>query len=200
MESNADFIGLIFAPSKRKVDPLLVKEWIYQKSMPIDKKLVGIFVRATPAEIQEVLEIVPLDVIQCHGDETPQEVKEIKTTTGRTMWKAIHHDKDSINIMKSFTGIADGFVIDTKTVNSWGGTGTSFDWESIPDYIEEANEQGVICFIAGGVNPSNISNLVAYQPSGIDISSGIEQAEQKNQEMIKRIEKEVDCYEHNISR
>jgi phosphoribosylanthranilate isomerase len=197
-ESKADFIGLIFAQSKRKVEPEQVKEWMKEQPLP-DKKLVGVFVRAKLAEIQEVIETVPLDVIQCHGDETPEDVQEVKTNTGKIVWKAIHHDKNSIQKMKSFKGIADGYVIDTKTVNSWGGTGTSFDWDSIPNYLQEAKEQGVICFIAGGVNPSNVSSLVKFEPSGIDISSGIEQGEQKDPEMIKQIEKEVDSYEHHIS-
>jgi phosphoribosylanthranilate isomerase len=198
MESKADFVGLIFAQSKRRVTPEQVKIWIEKQPLP-DKKLVGVFVRATLAEIQKVLDTVPLDVIQCHGDETPEEVEEIKMNTGCKVWKAIHHSKDSIHKMKAFKGIVDGFVIDTKTVNSWGGTGTSFDWESIPDYLQEAKEQGVICFIAGGVDPSNVSELVTYLPGGIDISSGIEQEEKKDQELIKRIENEVDRYEHNIS-
>jgi phosphoribosylanthranilate isomerase len=199
-DSKADFIGVIFAPSKRKVIPEQVKEWMRDWPLSENKKLVGVFVHATVGQIQEVLDSIPLDIIQCHGDETALEVEEIKLRTGKSVWKAIHHDKESINKMKSFKGIADGFVIDTKTVSSWGGTGTSFDWHSIPDYIQEATEQDVICFIAGGVKPSNMRTLVRYQPSGIDISSGIEQGERKQRELINKIEKEVDCYEHNISR
>ncbi|WP_456278549.1 phosphoribosylanthranilate isomerase [Bacillus sp. AK128] len=200
VESKADVIGVIFAPSKRMVTADHVKAWLEQIPKPSDKKLAGIFVNASIEQIQEVTNQVPLDIVQCHGKETPSFIIELKATTGLAVWKAIHHDEESLEYMKTFQSISDGYVVDTKSTKAWGGTGQSFEWEAIPGYLNEAAAQGVPCFIAGGVKVENIKELLLYNPIGIDLASGIEMNEQKNKDLIKRIEEEVDNYVNNISR
>ncbi|MBM6619857.1 phosphoribosylanthranilate isomerase [Bacillus sp. RD4P76] len=200
MESKADLIGLIFAESKRKVSPETVVKWIDEKPVTEGKKIVGVFVNASLSYIEHVASCVPLDIIQCHGRESIEELCMIKALTKLPVWKAIHHDIHAILCMRNLRGIADGYVIDTKSINSWGGTGESFDWSVIPEYQKEAFVQEVPCLIAGGVNPTNISKLLAHHVDGIDISSGIEYENRKNIERIKLIDKEVDCYVHNLSR
>ncbi|MFT4413090.1 phosphoribosylanthranilate isomerase [Fredinandcohnia humi] len=189
-DSNASYIGFIFANSKRFVNPLLVKEWLKKVSFE-NKKLVGVFVNADISYIDSVLSQVPLSVIQCHGTETPQYVIQLKKTTKIQVWKVIHHEEGSLENMKGFQGIADGYVIDTKVKNLWGGSGTSFDWKYIPHYIEEAKRQGVPCLIAGGIHVGNIEQLLKYEIDGIDISSGIERNGKKDKQVIETIEKWV---------
>jgi phosphoribosylanthranilate isomerase len=200
IDSKADYIGVIFATSKRRVAAQQVQAWIKNKPVPSNKKLVGIFVNASMTEIQSVIERVPLDIIQCHGNESPEHLSQLKLNTRLTVWKAIHHDEMSLEKMKAFEATADGFVVDTKSAHAWGGTGTSFNWSSVPDYLEEAKKQGVPCFIAGGVCDRNISELLNYQPIGVDLASGIELEEGKNVALIQSIEKEVDHYVNNIPR
>ncbi|KAA0550256.1 phosphoribosylanthranilate isomerase [Bacillus sp. BGMRC 2118] len=199
MESEADFIGLIFAESKRKVSVDQVVKWIEEKPVKDGIRLVGVFVNAEPSFIQHVIASIPLDIIQCHGHESRSDLKRIKKLTRLPVWKAVHHDEQAIWVMKELKGAADGFVIDTKSKDAWGGTGKSFDWSVIPDYQKEACEQCVPCLIAGGINTTNIQRLLRYQVDGIDISSGIETESRKDREHIKRIEEEVECYERNLS-
>jgi phosphoribosylanthranilate isomerase len=192
--SRAHYLGLIFAQSKRQVQPGEVKEWL--KTVPLNgKKLVGVFVNASVAEIMHVAKEVPLSIIQCHGTETPEQIIQIKKAARLPVWKAIHHSEEALEQMKHFAGIADGYIIDSKVKGEWGGTGISFNWEFVPSYLFEAERQGVRCFIAGGVRPDNIEELLRYRPHGIDISSGIEEREKKNKRKIQWIEEKVGKYE-----
>jgi phosphoribosylanthranilate isomerase len=192
--SNADFLGFIFAKSRREVQPEKVKEWLKTVQLK-EKKIVGVFVNASVAQIESVVREVPLSIIQCHGGETPEQLKDIKEATGLPVWKVIHHDKEAYKQLNDFSGIADGYVIDSKVSGQWGGTGVSFDWSFLPHYLAMAEKQGVPCLIAGGVHPENVDELLRYQPHGIDISSGIEYEGMKNEQKIQLIEKKVRLYE-----
>ncbi|MCC3358329.1 phosphoribosylanthranilate isomerase [Bacillus sp. REN16] len=194
-KSKAHYIGFIFANSKRKVSPSDVNKWLRQVDIR-DKKTVGIFVNAELKEIEEVLAKVPLSVIQCHGTESVDFIKQVKNKTSLHVWKVIHHNEQGLQMMKEFAGVADGYVVDTKVANIWGGSGISFDWKSIPLYQHEARKQRVPCFIAGGIGPDNIENLLHYDIDGFDISSGIELDGKKDHIIIQTIEKWVDtCVE-----
>ncbi|MEH7224288.1 phosphoribosylanthranilate isomerase [Bacillus sp. JJ1566] len=194
-KSKAHYIGFIFANSKRKVNPVDVNKWLKKVDL-LDKKTVGIFVNAKLNEIEAVLGEVSLSVIQCHGTESVEFIKLVKNKTGLNVWKVIHHDEQGLRTMKEFAGVADGYVVDTKVVNMWGGTGVSFNWESIPLYQQEARNQNVPCFIAGGIDSKNIETLLGYDIDGFDISSGIEHKGKKDHTIIQTIEKWVDkCVE-----
>ncbi|MCX8001251.1 MAG: phosphoribosylanthranilate isomerase [Anoxybacillus mongoliensis] len=189
-KSKADYIGFVFAESKRKVESKDVKQWLSVVQLET-KQIVGVFVHPTIRSVASVLEHVPLSIIQCHGMETVQMVKEIKEAFQLPVWKVIHHTPKAWTYMRAWKGIADGFVIDSGRKGAWGGTGISFDWCSVPHYMEEAYNQGVPCFIAGGITPDNVEQLLAYEPFGIDISSGIEENEQKSEQKIKQMEQKV---------
>ncbi|NSL52288.1 phosphoribosylanthranilate isomerase [Calidifontibacillus erzurumensis] len=185
--SGVPYIGLVFAESKRKVDPLECSKWLEQIEKGRSQKYVGVFVNPSLLEIASVLQYVPLDIIQFHGDENPEQVIEAKMATGLTVWKAIHHNEKALVKMKSFYHIADGYVIDSKVNGAWGGTGKRFDWDAIPAYQKEAQIQGVPCFIAGGITPDNVSEILNYRPDGIDISSGIETMWRKDARKIQKL-------------
>ncbi|WP_461200650.1 phosphoribosylanthranilate isomerase [Anoxybacillus sp. TBDG-1] len=189
-KSKADYIGFVFAESKRKVEPKDVKRWLSVVQLGA-KQIVGVFVHPTLCSVASVLEHVPLSIIQCHGMETIQTVKQLKESFHIPVWKAIHHSPGAWTYMRAWKGIADGFVIDSGRKGAWGGTGISFDWCNVPQYMEEAYKQGVPCFIAGGITPDNVEQLLAYEPFGIDISSGIEENDRKSEQKIKTIEQKV---------
>lgn len=190
--SHADYIGIVFAhQSKRHVDAEQVAEWLQREPVNDHQKLVGLFVNSSVEEIQSVLQDVPLDLIQCHGTESPEWVKEIREGTGLPIWKAIHHDEHALQLMRTYEGTVSGFVIDCKVKGQWGGTGKSFDWSAVPEYTEEARRQGVPCFIAGGIQADNVADLLRYGPEGIDISSGIEKNGQKDETEIRRLEERM---------
>ncbi len=189
-ESKADYIGVIFAESKRKINTIDLKEWLRIVNLQ-GKKLVGVFVNAELSEIMDAVSEVPLSIIQCHGTESVETVQHIKEHTKLPVWKVIHHSEDAITIMQEYKGTADGYVIDSKVKGMWGGSGESFDWSFIPKYVEEARHQQVPCLIAGGINPQNLEALLKYNLDGIDLSSGIEVDNIKNKELITIIEERV---------
>ncbi|HEU5140034.1 MAG TPA: phosphoribosylanthranilate isomerase [Bacillales bacterium] len=198
--SRADYLGFIFSSvSKRCVSAEQVSGWVQEVPPKNGQKLVGLFVNSSAEEINAVVNRVPLDIIQCHGLETPELVHEISAVTGLPVWKAIHHDDHALDRMKAYEGKAEGFVVDCKVKGQWGGTGKSFDWTVVPEYTAEAKRQGVPCFIAGGVRAGNVSELLRYKPEGIDISSGIERDGDKNQEEISRLEERMNIDEAELS-
>ncbi len=180
LRSKADFIGFIFADSKRRVTASQVKAWKISNASG-SKKLIGVFVNESPEIIKKTSLQAGIDGIQLHGSETPDEVKNLKKETSLTIFKTIHHSSEAMEQMRLFEGIVDGYIIDTKTPAAWGGTGTSFDWEAVPAYTKEAAEQNVFCLIAGGITPDNIKDLLAFEPHGIDVSSGIETDERNDE-------------------
>ncbi|WLR53089.1 phosphoribosylanthranilate isomerase [Bacillus tianshenii] len=194
IQTGADAIGFVFAPSKRRVKPVEVAQWLQQVELT-GQKLVGVFVNADFEEVASVLKKVPLDIIQCHGSETPEYMLTVKQMTGCEVWKVIHHYPNAWKEMHQFRGAADAFLVDAKVNGQWGGTGQTFAWEYIPLYLEEAAKQGVGCYIAGGVNAENVEQLVTYNPAGIDIASGSETNGVKDLDKISKIEKRVKGYE-----
>ncbi|MGI8314893.1 phosphoribosylanthranilate isomerase [Halobacillus mangrovi] len=197
--SDATHLGFIFVrKTKRYVRPELVGRWV--KQIRPKQKLVGVFVEPRMDVIEEVLHFVDLDVIQLHGNETVSDLLKIKEATGLPVWKVIHHQNEGRKQMDLFQGVADGYVIDSKVKGAHGGTGVRFDWEAVPEYRDLAIEQGVPCLIAGGINPDNVGELLAYRPDGIDLSSGIEENEQKDLSKVQTIMKEVEQNVASFSR
>ncbi|MCM2674342.1 phosphoribosylanthranilate isomerase [Alkalicoccobacillus plakortidis] len=197
--SKADYLGFVFVPgTKRYVEPKKVNTWL-EKNRINPKKLVALFVNESPHMIEEICTLLPIDVIQCHGTESPTFVTNIKQKTGKEVWKVIHHHPEAISQMQTFNGIADGYIVDTKVAGSLGGTGQTFDWEQIPGYIKEGKRQSVPVFIAGGVDATNIARLASYSPDGIDLSSGIEVNGHKSPESIRELEKELLRHDHTLS-
>ncbi|WP_226585055.1 phosphoribosylanthranilate isomerase [Halobacillus litoralis] len=196
--SDASHLGFIFVRrTKRYVRPEHVGRWL-RKIRP-KQKLVGVFIDPTIEELEEVLHFVPLDVIQLHGNETVSQLLRIKEAFGLPVWKVIHHQKEGIQRMEVFRGVADGYIIDSKVEGASGGTGVQFDWEAVPTYRDTAYGQGVPCLIAGGIRPENVYDLLSHQPEGIDISSGIEMDGRKDIGKIQSIMKEVERNVASIS-
>jgi phosphoribosylanthranilate isomerase len=189
--SGVPYVGFIFANSVRRVTDEQVKVWLNEYPPLNDTKIVGVFVNPELEELAQTVSEVPLDVLQLHGSETPAFVAKVKQMTGKTIWKVIHHSKCSLEEMKRFEGVVDGYVVDTKLPGQWGGTGKRFDWDSIPSYQAEAASQKVPLFVAGGVKLDNVQELLSYQLDGIDVSSGIETNDRKDKakmnDLIERL-------------
>ncbi|MDT8860006.1 phosphoribosylanthranilate isomerase [Alkalihalobacillus sp. MEB130] len=199
LSSNADYIGFVFAKSKRQVVREQVEAWLKQEGKK-EKKLVALFVNEKIEQIEDAIKGLPIDIIQCHGDETAEEVKKINEQIQLPIWKAIHHQPDAISVMRKYEGLVSGYIVDCKVGDQWGGTGVSFDWEYIPAYLEEGKRQGVPIFIAGGIRPDNVDKVLEYGPDGIDVSSGIEDNGQKSKELISQLEERMKRYDNNVSR
>ncbi|KAF0994754.1 N-(5'-phosphoribosyl)anthranilate isomerase [Geobacillus sp. TFV-3] len=118
--SGADYLGFIFAESKRNVSPSEVQQWLAPHKLGA-KQVVGVFVNAPVRRIAAVADQLPLHVIQCHGRETPAELAAVKEAVPLSVWKAIHHGDGALAAMKQYVGIADGYVVDSRAAGAWGG-------------------------------------------------------------------------------
>lgn len=191
--SKADYLGFIFAESKRSVDPADVKRWCSETDTT-GKKLVGVFVNENMSQMAEIAKDAGLNVIQLHGDETAADIKRLKSMTDCEIWKALHHGNDTVQSMASFAPYIDGYVIDSSVKGMRGGTGVSFSWDSVPKYKDAAQREGKRLFIAGGVNPDTIADLLKRCPPGIDLASGIEERGRKSEKLISLLEERM--FEH----
>ena len=160
---GANAIGLIFAPSPRRVD--------VDKAIKISKNLnkaqkVGVFVNSNIAVVQEIRYLCRLDVIQLHGDETPNYCRLL----GGTIIKALRLQDDSIlQRFQEYSNIW-RILLDAYVPGKMGGTGQQIDKKMLAKIDDFSN-----IIIAGGVNPDNIKELTTeFKPFGIDVSSGVE--------------------------
>ena len=190
--SEADYLGFIFAASKRKVTPYEVRKW--KQEIRTDKKHVGVFVNETIENIAQIASELSLDVIQLHGDESPEDAPRLRPLVRSEIWKALRHGEGTLRQMDQFAPAVDGYVIDSSVKGMRGGTGIAFSWTRVPLYRKRAQNANKRCFIAGGVNPETITDLLKSGPCGIDLASGIEKNGQKDQTLIRLLEERMNHY------
>ncbi|MEO5702966.1 MAG: phosphoribosylanthranilate isomerase [Gammaproteobacteria bacterium] len=163
---GGDAIGLVFYPeSPRAVSAAQAVEII--ADLPAFVTVVGLFVNAAPAKIRAVLKKVRIDVLQFHGDESPQACRAY----GRPYIKAIAMRKD-IDVQAYARGYVDavGLLLDSYREGSpGGGTGRVFDWSQVPANL------GRPLILAGGLTPENIAEAIRQtRPYAVDVSGGVE--------------------------
>lgn len=172
IEAGADFIGLVFyEPSPRHVEIEVAK--YLSNFIPENIGVVGLFVNPTDEYLTQVLNDVPLTMIQLHGDETPARVSEVKEKFQLPIMKAIPiSDKCDLTSAALYEDHADWLLFDAKGEALPGGNGIAFDWIILKDYKGTKP-----WMLAGGLNPDNIKDaLFLITPNAVDISSGVESA------------------------
>lgn len=166
---GADAVGLVFyEPSPRNVD--IDQACAVVDCLPPFVTRVGLFVDAKPELVNRVLEKVGLDLLQFHGDESPQDCEEYN----RPYIKAIRmrDDVDLQSEAQRFTS-ASGLLLDAYQPGIPGGTGESFDWSRVSKDVLQKLDKPVI--LAGGLNQSNVGGaILLVQPYAVDVSGGIE--------------------------
>ncbi|MCI1774801.1 MAG: phosphoribosylanthranilate isomerase [Paenibacillus lautus] len=178
-----DYIGFVFAKSRRRVTPQqaaqlvqVLREWEHGK-IPA---AVGVLVNPDLSELEELLQETALDVVQLHGQESPQFCREVKERFPVSVFKAISIESDRpeaerLSALDSYAGCIDGLLIDTYDPVYGGGSGKTFAWDLIPAYQQWAERQGIPLFVAGGLDSDNVAHLIGqYAPYGVDVSSGVE--------------------------
>ena len=187
-----DYVGFVFAPSRRKVTPEAAAEMIAELAAWETGEIpraAGVFVNPALPELEVLLRGVPLDVIQLHGQESPQFCREVKQAFPHLqVWKALSVSgrspggaADIHALLESYAGAADALLLDTYDPQGSGGSGRTFDWEQIPLYQQAAAEYALPLFIAGGLHPDNVNELLdSYAPYGVDVSSGVESGGRKD--------------------
>lgn len=162
-EAGADFVGFVFAPSKRQVTPKQVGRMIkVLKSI----QTVGVFVDPTKEELNEILAEIPLDYIQLHGEEAEEIAKEF---SGKVI-KAFPSNSSHL-YSEIFNYPAEYILMDSPRKEHYGGSGETFNWEQLNDqHIDKSK-----FILAGGLTPENVKEAIqTVHPMAIDISSGVE--------------------------
>lgn len=174
-----DYIGFILVPaSKRYVSPEKIVE--LKKNLDPRIKTVGVVVNESVEKLGEIRKICGLDVIQLHGEESPEFCKEL----GGRIWKAIRvKDEDCVEILEKYAEYTELLLLDTYVEGTHGGTGQAFDWDLI-DFLSADYNIG----LAGGITRENASLAKKkVEPELIDVASGSETDGVKDREKIKDI-------------
>ena len=192
VEAKPDYMGLVFAPSKRQVTvdqaKTLVEELHKQytkrynngaeQSNNDEIKTVGIFVNETLDNLVTIATEVNLDAVQLHGDEDEAFIQSLKERTNVEVWKAVQV-RSAADAEKWIDSSADMLLFDAYHKDERGGTGEVFDWSSLDEFERPF-------MLAGGIDSTNVARAIrTVRPYGIDISSGIETEGVKDDEKIK---------------
>ena len=198
VEAKPDYMGLVFAPSKRQVTVDQAKTLVeelhrgyaqkYGSDTEHDKndtiKTVGVFVNETVDNLVTIANEANLDAVQLHGDEDETFIQSLKERTNVEVWKAIQI-RTAADTEKWIDSSADMLLFDAYHKDERGGTGEVFDWSSL-----DAFERPFM--LAGGIDSTNVARAIrTVRPYGIDISSGIETNGVKDDEKIKAFTKIV---------
>ena len=198
VDAKPDYMGLVFAPSKRQVTvdqaKILVEELNrgyakkYGSDTEHDKndtiKTVGVFVNETIDNLVTIANEANLDAVQLHGDEDEAFIQSLKERTNVEVWKAIQI-RSAADAEAWIDSSADMLLFDAYHKDERGGTGEVFDWSSL-----DAFERPFM--LAGGIDSTNVARAIrTVRPYGIDISSGIETNGVKDDEKITAFTKIV---------
>ena len=186
---GADYLGLNFyPPSPRALDiptAIRIAEAVRGGERPVP--LVGVFVNRPPQEVETIDRAVGLDLLQFHGDESPE-----------AMAPYAHRALAVLRVEEQldpavFAGLEDfwGVLVDTRHPGLYGGSGTSWDFTSLRSAGDATIPPRL--FIAGGLRPANVHQaLETARPWGIDLCSGVEKAPgQKDPQLLEHLFEEI---------
>ena len=170
VEAGADAIGLVFyEPSPRAVTIELAREISYSVGPFVT--VVGLFVDADEAVVRNVLERVPLHVLQFHGDESEAYCHRFQ----RPYMKAIRM-RPELNVQQAIESYpsAIAILLDAYRAGVPGGTGETFDWQRVP----KNSTRPIV--LAGGLTPNNVAEAInSTRVYGVDVSGGVESSHRK---------------------
>ncbi|MEL0112711.1 MAG: phosphoribosylanthranilate isomerase [Rickettsiales bacterium] len=174
---GASHVGLVFyPPSPRAVSP--GEAMALASVVPAQVQKVGLFVDPENDQIDKTLFVVKLDMLQLHGDETPERVSDLKTRTGKKVMKVIKvSEPEDLNRAEAYVRVADALMFDAKPPKGMkdalpGGNAVSFDWR-----ILSGRRWPLPWMLAGGLTAVNVADAVGLSGAAIvDTSSGVEDA------------------------
>ena len=179
VSAGADYIGFVFAPSKRQVTVEQAAE--LAKFIPSHIQKVGVFVSPSRAELLEAVDKVGLDLVQVHGQVADDLFEDLPCDS----IQAVQVDGEG-HVPNSQ---ADYLLFDAPVA----GSGQTFDWGRL-----DTTELAQPFFIAGGLNEDNVEEAIQhFTPFAVDVSSGVESNGQKDHEKIRRF---IERVKHGISR
>ena len=183
---GADLVGLVFfPPSPRNIafsDAAQLAAMVPEHVIKV-----GLFVDPDDGLIDAVLDAVPLDAIQLHGEEPPERCADLRDRTGRQIYKAVKvRAPDDLTLSNRYAQVCKRLLFDAKPpadADRPGGNAETFDWT-----ILEGRTWPVPWLLAGGLTPDNVKTGIRLTGCpGVDVSSGVESGSgQKDPEKIRR--------------
>ena len=171
-------LGFIFASSPRQIMPDKARDIIC--AIPPFVKTVGVFVNEDPAKIREIMQFCGLDLVQLHGDESPDLCRELMPYSIKAF--RLKDEKD-LSALKPYAGRTRALLFDTYSEEKVGGTGKTFDW----DLAIKGKELGMPVILSGGLTPSNIETAISkVRPFAVDVNSGVEERPAKKSPTLMR--------------
>ena len=167
VELGADYLGFNFYPDSPRFLPYEKALEIFQE-IPTNIPKVGVFVNADPQEVLDLAIELELDLLQFHGDESPETLNPL----GRPWYKAFRL-KEEADLAEIPKYQCEWILVDAYSEKAYGGTGITAHW----DLVHAADKFGKKIILAGGLNPENVGIAVAsVKPFMVDVASGVESA------------------------
>jgi phosphoribosylanthranilate isomerase len=184
---GADAIGFVFAKSKREISTETAFHII--SKLPKDVKKVGVFVNPSKERIDEVVSAAGINMVQLHGEETPEFCRMIPYPVIKALSIESVSDLEKIHEYPCEYVLLDG----PKGKKYHGGNGISFDWNILSNF--DFKDKKVI--LAGGLTPQNVTEAIKEaNPYMVDVSSGVETEGQKDLVKIKAFLSSVKNAQH----
>lgn len=186
VDAGAAYLGFVFFPKSPRYVTISQAAAV-TKAVPIGVAKVALVVDLDDAALDQILDAVPVDVLQLHGSETTERVSQIKARYGLPVMKAVGlADTSGLKQIEAYAQVADQLLIDAKPPSGAvlpGGNGVAFDWRLIV-----GQKWAVPWMLAGGLTPDNVQEAIALTgATQIDVSSGVESATGvKDAGLIKR--------------
>lgn len=193
---RSDYIGFVFAESKRKV----IKEQAMElrKILNSDILAVGVFVNEDIDKIVDLVEDKVIDLIQLHGDEDKEYIIKLREALSTKqidakIIKAIRVESgDNVKEILMRNDLLDYILFDTYSSKEYGGTGQAFDWNILKDIKQPF-------FLAGGLNSENVNDAIkTCNPYVVDVSSAVETDGYKDEEKIKEFITKIKVKENEM--
>ena len=178
----ADYVGFVFADSSRRINEGIAKR--LKEALDKNIKAVGVFVNERIDRIVSICDKGIIDLVQIHGDEDEDYIKELKLRSKKPVIRAFRI-RLMEDIRRAKESQADYVLLDSFTKGVYGGSGRSFPWNMAKEIEREF-------FLAGGINGSNVIEAVSScHPYCIDVSSGVETRGSKDIEKMRDIIEKV---------
>jgi len=169
LEAGADRLGLVFAPSPRRIDPDEAEALV--RTVP--SAWVGVFVDAPDETMMRRAEALDLAALQLHGTESPETCLRLRETTGRPVWKALPWTGDP-GPLAEYAEAVDAILLDAEGGKRRGGTGRTLPWDDIAAHLAP-DRRAAPLILAGGLDGGNVARAIAAcRPDGVDASSRLE--------------------------
>ena len=179
-ESMPDYVGFVFAGTKRKID--MVQAQKLKAKLNPQIPAVGVFVDEPMENIVQMVGEHIIDLVQLHGSEDETYIKSLKEQISVPIIKAVKV-KSTEDILKAQGLDVDYLLLDAYSKNEAGGTGQQFDRNLIPDSVKNY-------FLAGGIGADNLESVIREcNPYAVDMSSSLETDGFKDREKIREVMK-----------